>query len=130
MRWFIIVEEDLKPWSYYEKIFKEYHSKSKLGPPYRLKADEILSDKTDPVGARYLRNQLLFCWNWDYNYIDDMFNISKNSNLKDIDDIADLIDKALEEGFGFYEQILHNSDDIKFNSLKEIFDKMNIDYEE
>jgi len=59
-----------------------------------------------------------------------MFNISKNSNLKDIDDIADLIDKALEEGFGFYEQILHNSDDIKFNSLKEIFDKMNIDYEE
>ncbi|KKN49872.1 hypothetical protein LCGC14_0638370 [marine sediment metagenome] len=56
-------KNNLKPWSYYEEILKEYYFNDKLGPPYGLKAGVILSDKKDPVGARNLRNQLLFCWN-------------------------------------------------------------------
>lgn len=112
----------MSKWKYYEKVFSEYFNDSEILDPSKYHPDKVL--------ARLNRNIILFCWNWDFNQIDDYLNIIKNNDdLENINDLKKIIDEALED-FDFNTDYIDSKiDDFKFSALKEIFDEMNIKYD-
>lgn len=112
----------MSKWKYYEKVFREYFDDGEILDPSKYHPDKVL--------ARLNRNYILFCWNWDFNQIDDYLNIIKNNDdLENINNLKKIIDEALED-FDFNTDYIDSKiDDFKFSVLKEIFDEMNIKYD-
>lgn len=122
-------EKEMKTWDYYEDIFKEYNFNPKKSTPGTEDFNEFSYNDNYEI-AKLVRNKLLFLWNWDIGYIDDIFRLQKSNNFESIDELKEIIYNAIADDVGFAIHLDATLMNAGIKALKDIFDKMEIEYEE